>query len=194
MTEQDAPEQDTPVVEDDIILVNEQSHTAINDHSYSQTSSGGQNCNEQKNDINNLKYENQKFQESIKMKQDKGDGTSICKFIATDAEVRLNTGLPNKKFLNALYNHVAPKLRTMRYWAGTRRMANKKVSRIFKVSPKKFGPQRKLHGKTGFVIVLIKLRLWLSNDFLCDLLDISQGSCSQILNTWVRFLACFGQM
>ena len=39
-TEQSAPEQDAPVVEDDILLVNEQSHTAINDHWYSQTSSG----------------------------------------------------------------------------------------------------------------------------------------------------------
>ena len=68
-------------------------------------------------------------------------------------------------------------------------MANKKVSRVFKVSPKKFGPQRKLHGKTEFVLVLMKLRLGLSNDFLCDLLDFSQASCSQILNTWVRFLA-----
>ena len=68
-------------------------------------------------------------------------------------------------------------------------MAKKKVSRVFKVSPKKVGPQRKVHGKTEFVPVLMKLRLGLSNDFLCDLLDISQGSCSQILNTWVRFLA-----
>ena len=41
------------------------------------------------------------------------------------------TGLPNTNVLNALYNHFAPKLGKMRYWAGTSRMANKKVSRIF---------------------------------------------------------------
>ena len=41
-TEQSAPEQYAPVVEDDILLVNEQSHTAINYHWYSQTSSGCQ--------------------------------------------------------------------------------------------------------------------------------------------------------
>ena len=40
--EQDAPEQDAPVVEDDIGLVNEESHTAVNNHWYSQTSSGCQ--------------------------------------------------------------------------------------------------------------------------------------------------------
>ena len=40
--EQSAPEQDAPVVEDDILLANEESHTAINDHSYSQTSNGCQ--------------------------------------------------------------------------------------------------------------------------------------------------------
>ena len=89
-------------------MINEESHTAINDHSYSQTSSGCQNCNEQNKDINNLKYENKKLHESIKLKQGKGDGTSVCKFIATDAKLRLNTGLPNKDVLNALYNHFSP--------------------------------------------------------------------------------------
>ena len=41
-TEQSALEQDAPDVEDDIVLANEESHTTINDHSYSQTSSGCQ--------------------------------------------------------------------------------------------------------------------------------------------------------
>ena len=54
-------------------------------------------CNEQDKDIKNLKYENKKLQERIKLKQGKGDGTSVCKYIATDAKLRLNTGLPNKK-------------------------------------------------------------------------------------------------
>ena len=65
-------------------------------------------CNEQNKDIKNLKYENKKLQERIKLKQGKYDGISVCKFIATDAKLRLNTGLPNKDVLNALYNHFSP--------------------------------------------------------------------------------------
>lgn len=34
---------------------------------------------------------------------------SIEKFIDTDNKVRLNTGLPNKDSLNALYEHLAKK-------------------------------------------------------------------------------------
>ena len=61
--EQYAP-QDPPVVEDDIETVCiEESHLV--DHSYSHTSSGCQNCNNQNKDIKNLKYENKKLQESI---------------------------------------------------------------------------------------------------------------------------------
>ena len=43
--------------------------------------------------IKNLKYENKKLQERIKLKQGKDDGTSLWKFIATDTKVRLSRSL-----------------------------------------------------------------------------------------------------
>ena len=70
-----------------------------------------------------------------------------------------------------------------------KKVTSTEVARIFKRSPQKWGPQRKLIGKEELVLVLMKLRPGLINDFLCDLFDVGKGTCSQILNTWVRFLS-----
>ena len=69
------------------------------------------------------------------------------------------------------------------------KVTSTKVPRVCKRSQQKCGPQRKLSGKEELVLVLTKLRLGLTNDFLCDLFDVGKGTCSQIINTWVRFLS-----
>ena len=38
--------------------------------------------------------------------------------------------------------------------------------------------------------VLLKLRTAVTNEMLADLFDISTGGASQVINTWVKFLAC----
>ena len=76
----------------------------------------------------------------------------------------------------------------MRYWAGCKKVTSTKV-RKFSKSPKKFGPQRKLSGKEELVLVLMKLRLAATNELLCSIFGISEGTCSQIINTWIRLLA-----
>ncbi|XP_034026345.1 mitochondrial import inner membrane translocase subunit Tim21 isoform X2 [Thalassophryne amazonica] len=115
--------------------------------------------------------------------------TVINKFIRTDKKVRQNTGLPNQSTLDSLYSHLEPRLKEMRYWGGVKKVTSTKIFRRCKKSSNKREPQRKLNGKSEFVLVLMKLRLGLSNIFLSDLFNISVSTCSKIFNTWIRFLA-----
>ena len=108
-------------------------------------------------------------------------------FISDDRSVRLNTGLPNKITFNKLLQILTPRAATMRYWGGTRRVIATKVRKYVR-TPQKSGPQRKLSIKTEFLIVLMKLRLGLTNEFLASIFSISASSCSTIITTWIKFL------
>ena len=44
--------------------------------------------------------------------------------------------------------------------------------------------------KEELTLVLLKLRTAIMNEMLADLFDISNGGALQVINTWVRFLAC----
>ena len=48
----------------------------------------------------------------------------------------------------------------------------------------------KLSVKEELTLVLLKLRTAVTNKMLADLFDISTGGASQVINTWVKFLAC----
>ena len=43
--------------------------------------------------------------------------------------------------------------------------------------------------KEELTLVLLKLRTAITNEMLADLFDISNGGASQVINTWVKFLA-----
>ena len=113
----------------------------------------------------------------------------VHRFSMNDSKIKLNTGLPNKVTFDNLYRYLLPKVRKMRYWAGTKKVTSTKFPRRFKRTPQKFGPGRKLEGKQEFLLVLMKLRLGITNELLCDMFNISRGTCSQVINTWIRFLA-----
>uniref|UniRef100_A0A3P8RV78 THAP-type domain-containing protein n=1 Tax=Amphiprion percula TaxID=161767 RepID=A0A3P8RV78_AMPPE len=51
------------------------------------------------------------------------------------------------------------------------------------------GPARKLSIRAEFLMVLMKLRLGLTNEFLASIFSISASSCSTILTTWIKFLS-----
>ena len=48
----------------------------------------------------------------------------------------------------------------------------------------------KLSVKEELTLVLLKLRTAVTNEMLADLFHISTGGASQVINTWVKFLAC----
>ena len=112
------------------------------------------------------------------------------KFLKTDAKIRTYTGLLNKQTFNNLVKYVTQKSKKLRYWSGSKKAISTKVRRSFKTSPKETGPQRKLSVKEELTLVLLKLRTAVTNEMLADLFDISTGEASQVINTWVKFLAC----
>ena len=78
----------------------------------------------------------------------------------------------------------------MRYWAGVKKGTSTKVKKnVQPVATQVWAPK-----KTNWIVkkrlflVLMKLWLGLTNDFFCDLFSIGKGTCSQIVNSWVRFL------
>lgn len=109
------------------------------------------------------------------------------KYLITDKKVSLYIGLPCIQALNDLHTFLLPKARKLRYWKGKKKTVGTKV-RNFKKSPKKSGPSRKLTIKEELVLVLMKLRLNLTNEFLADTAGVSAGTVSGILNTWLPFL------
>uniref|UniRef100_A0A8C5GBF5 DDE Tnp4 domain-containing protein n=1 Tax=Gouania willdenowi TaxID=441366 RepID=A0A8C5GBF5_GOUWI len=46
----------------------------------------------------------------------------------------------------------------------------------------------KLNIKSEFLMVLMKLRVGLTNEFLASILSIGASSCSNIITTWIKFL------
>ncbi|XP_019638973.1 PREDICTED: uncharacterized protein LOC109480957 [Branchiostoma belcheri] len=113
----------------------------------------------------------------------------IDRFVGSDKKVCQNTGLQNKEALDSLYKSVEKKVSKLRYWRGTHAVHMKKGVRKFSQSPKKSGPTRKLSSREELILVLMRLRLGVTNTLLCDIFGISQGLCSKIVNTWIPFLA-----
>ena len=113
--------------------------------------------------------------------------SDVCeKFVKTDKLVKQNTGLRSVHMLDSVCQLLHPRAATMRYWVGSKRAHRK---RKFRATPKKSGVGRRLTVKSELVLVLMKIRLALPNEFLAGLFGISVASCSSIINTWLRFLA-----
>ena len=111
------------------------------------------------------------------------------KFTKTDKNVRTNTGIQNKSTLLSLFKFLEPKTKRMRYWEGSKKVISTKVPRHYKKSPKKSGPEKKLCTLDQLVLTLMKLRLDIYFEFLADLFGVSQGTCSKMFNTWIKFLS-----
>ena len=95
-----------------------------------------------------------------------------------------------KKLSITLSSMLLKNQKKLYYWSGSKKAISTKVRKNFKVSPKKTGPQRKLSVKEELSLVLLKLIAATTNEMLADLFDISNGGASQVINTWVMFLAC----
>ena len=101
----------------------------------------------------------------------------------------MNTCLPNKSTLLSLFKFLEPKTNRMRYWEGSEKVISTKVPRHYKKLSKKSGPEKKLCTLDELVLTLMKLRLDINFEFLADLFGVSQGTCSKIFNTWIKFLS-----
>ena len=114
---------------------------------------------------------------------------NTSKFLDNDSKVKHYTGLPNKSSFYSLLDHLEKRAKNMRYWLGSKKVISTKLNRKFKHTPRKSGPKRKLNILNELLLVLMKLRLGLTNEFLSDLFAISSTTCSQIFNTWIKLMA-----
>ncbi len=61
--------------------------------------------------------------------------------------------------------------------------------RNYKKTLKKSGPKRQLALKDEFILIMMRLRLDLTVQFLALLFGVAQSTCSQVIITWIRFMA-----
>lgn len=172
------------------ILITETQQVST-DHSYV-AANHCSNCIEKDKEIANLKAEIAKLKEEKSlnsMKRDKlPEANCSKKFVKNDVRVKLFTGLPNKATLTNLHKMLAKKADRMRYWVGAKRSVMS-IKRYHGKSPAKPGKRRTLSSEEEFILVMMKIRMSLSNAFLACLFDVSTTSVSSIFNTWVKFLS-----
>lgn len=144
----------------------------------------------------NLHELSEKYEELRECSHDKAAETATSKsmnhtamYLQTDQKVKMYTGLRSKQAFDDLLWMVQEKASKMRYWSGSQRESTTGTSRTFKSTPQKSGPNRKLSLEEELLMTLMKLRLGTINGMLGDMFGVSNTTVSQIINTWVKFLA-----
>ncbi|XP_078662112.1 uncharacterized protein LOC144906066 [Branchiostoma floridae x Branchiostoma belcheri] len=130
---------------------------------------------------------------SLKTQQEKSEKKSCGKkqvftadTLTTDSAVNHCTGLKSKQAFNDMYKYVEPYAKKMTYWKSSN---TKKSSKKKKGTPQKCGANRKLNLRDEFLLTLMRLRLGLTINFLAIIFGLVPSSCSQVVNSWVRFLS-----
>ena len=112
-------------------------------------------------------------------------------YLQNDQKVKMYTGLQSKQAFDDLLTMVKEKASKMRYWSGSQRESSHHTGtcRTFKSTPQKSGPTRKLSLEEEMLLTLMKLRLGTINGMLGDMFGVSNTTVSQVINTWIKFLA-----
>ena len=155
------------------------------DHEYHYKSSADcQSCFDKQMTINHLIERITELEERLQDEMNRNKRSQITKekvtkaarcqtlCLRTDDQVRFYTGVPSVKMFDLLYSYVLPKVDKMRYWRGTKNTLVNRVRR-FITSPKKSGGKRALSSKEEFLLILIKLRLGITNHDLADRFGVS---------------------
>lgn len=107
-----------------------------------------------------------------------------------DSEVSHCTGFRSEEACDDFFTYIEPYAKEMQYWKGTDNTPKKTATpRKYKKTPTKAGPKRKIGLKDEFRMVLMRLRLDHTITYLAILFGVGSGTCSQIINTWLRFLS-----
>ncbi|KAJ8030934.1 Protein ALP1-like [Holothuria leucospilota] len=113
-----------------------------------------------------------------------------AKSLVNDSEVSHCTGFRSKEAFDDFFTYIEPFAKEMQYWKGTGNTPKKTATpRKYKQTPTKAGPKRKLGLKDELLMVLMRLRLDHTITYLAILFGVGSGTCSQIINTWLRFLS-----
>lgn len=100
-----------------------------------------------------------------------------------DGDCAFYTGIESFHSFTKLHSLISPYVR--RRWRGLKRSTSN-TTRNLKKEPNLFGPKRKLCSTDEFLMMLMKLRLGLFNKDLADRFEVSVGSVSAIVSTWIK--------
>ena len=112
--------------------------------------------------------------------------------ITRESDVKFFTGLPSTEAFICLFEYLLPKAKTMQYWRGatqTQKEYRKEPSATQQYggrSDTRVGPPRKLSLEQELLLTLMKLRLALLLEDLSFRFEISTGTTSSILVTWIK--------
>eukprot|EP00794_Sanderia_malayensis_P004476 gene4476-biopygen3643 len=113
---------------------------------------------------------------------------SIDKLKGNDQAVKFYTGFPNFTSLQQVFNYLAPKLKDMSYWRGSKSQEPSTEKPARPNVYEKSGPKRKLSHFEEFIMVLMRLKVGLFVNDLADRFGISSGYVSKVFTTWINFL------
>ena len=151
-------------------------------------------CNKK---IENLRYNNSvlkhKIQSMEKTNQLLNDELSVVKHDSklinqikkSDDLTKLHTGLPSYSIFDWVYSEIKENALNLQYWSNKENQgSNEGPSK-----GSKRGPKRSLSCEEELLISLMKLKLNCLEDHLAFLFGVSGSLISQIISTWIPFLA-----
>jgi hypothetical protein len=97
------------------------------------------------------------------------------------------TGFPNYATLEGYFTCIEARARRMRLWRT--RVVLEQKSRAYSRTPKKIGATRKLTLWDEYLMTLMRIGLGLIEGDLAHRFGCSQQYVSQVLITWIKFLA-----
>ena len=112
--------------------------------------------------------------------------------ITRESDVKFFTGRPSTEAFRCLLEYLLPKAKIMQYWRGakqTQKEYRKEPSASQQYagrSDTRVGPLRKLSLEQELLLPLMKLRLALLLEYLAFRFEISTGTTSSILVTWIK--------
>jgi hypothetical protein len=105
-----------------------------------------------------------------------------------DRTFQFYTNFPNYAVFSALVEYLSGRAKgNLTYWRGPNDTL--KFQHFSESMSSRPGPQRKLSFDEEFFLVLVKLKTGLFNKDLAFRLNVSEGLVSQVLSTWLNFLA-----
>ena len=111
---------------------------------------------------------------------------TINKISNSDQLIKFYTGIPTFALFQWLVDQIKSHATNMKYFRGKESMEDKHYQIHNTAKP---GPNRSMSIEDEFLLTMMKLRLNLKEDDLAFRFDISQSCVSQIISTWIPFLA-----
>ena len=151
------------------------------------TSTGGAHCEPEETEVEGEEMEDLDQPGSDSSEPEKHLASIPFQFgqLTREFEVKLYSSIPSIEAFQSLFNHLCPKARNMQYWRGsqqTQRESNVGVE-------SRSGPPRKFKLEQEFLCTLMKIRLFLVNDDLAFRFQVSSGTISSILVTWIKLMS-----